>query len=153
MGKKSKGSDEAGAVVADLEIALPDSHTALNKLIHEFSAFAERHDISRKVQREMHIVFDEVVSNIIRHGYEEGQPLNISVSVRLRSTSLEAVVMDDAKPFNLLELTPPRQNPHERGIGGLGVHLVRRLTDDVSYERVESSNKVTLEKKLGEPRP
>jgi anti-sigma regulatory factor (Ser/Thr protein kinase) len=131
-------------MVEEHKVELPDSPSALNKLIYEFTTFAERHSIPKKVQREIHLALDEVISNIMNHGYEEGARYNISVTLRLTGDFLEVVVLDDAQPFNLLELEPPEESPYDRGIGGLGVYLVRRLMDDVSYSRDGDQNKVTL---------
>jgi anti-sigma regulatory factor (Ser/Thr protein kinase) len=146
MDEQQPGS-ESGRAISEQEIRLPDSRTALNRLIHEFSVFAERNAVPLKVRREMQIVFDEIVSNIMRYGYQEGDVLNIVVTLRSSGDFLEAVVVDDARPFNLLELAPPPTNPHARGIGGLGVHLVRRLMDEVHYARTEGRNVVTLRRR------
>ncbi len=144
--EQPKGPESVHAT-SEKEIRLPDSRTAVNHLIHEFSEFAERNGIPLKVRREMHIVFDEVVSNIMNHGYDEGDPLNIVVTLRNLGDALEVVVADDAKPFNLLSLAPPAASPQARGIGGLGVYLVRRLVDDLAYARIEGRNVVTLRKR------
>ena len=40
------------------------------------------------------------------------------------------------------------QSEEDREIGGLGIHLVRQLMDEIRYERVEGKNILTLVKKV-----
>jgi hypothetical protein len=55
-------------------------------------------------------------------------------------------VTDDGRPFNPLELTPPDTNlpVEDRPIGGLGIHLLRKLSDRMEYARIEGKNRLTL---------
>ena len=62
---------------------------------------------------------------------------------------LKLTVIDDGHLFNPLELTPPDINlPVEaRPIGGLGIHLLRKMSDRMEYVRVEAKNHLTLWKR------
>ena len=53
---------------------------------------------------------------------------------------------DDAPPFDPLSLAAPdlAAGLDERSMGGLGIHLVRELVDEVSYRRVDGRNELTL---------
>ena len=57
---------------------------------------------------------------------------------------------DDGKPFNLLEADPVAMDTdlEHRSVGGLGIHLIRKYMDDVSYERISSKNVVTMRKNI-----
>ncbi len=59
-------------------------------------------------------------------------------------------VADDGKPFNPFLLAAPDtgQSVEEREVGGLGVHLVRNVMDEVSYHRRTDRNVVILIKHL-----
>jgi anti-sigma regulatory factor (Ser/Thr protein kinase) len=129
---------------------LPDSPTALNELMFQFLDFADQTEIPRRVRREMHIVFDELVSNIIRHGYDDGDSYDIVVDVQYDGDELVTQITDDARPFNLLELAAPEKDPSKRGIGGLGVFIVRELMDEVEYQREGDRNIVTMTRRITE---
>jgi serine/threonine-protein kinase RsbW len=64
---------------------------------------------------------------------------------------LRVTVADNAPAFNPLTVsTPNLEEPlGERAVGGLGIHLVRTLMDDVRYRRQNGRNHVRLRKKLG----
>ncbi len=59
-------------------------------------------------------------------------------------------VADDGQPFDPLQAGPPDlgRNGETRRIGGVGIHFVKELMDDVVYSRVGSENRLTLKKKL-----
>ncbi len=55
-------------------------------------------------------------------------------------------ITDEGVPFNPLSAATPETNLPlvEREIGGLGIHLVRKLVDDVSYQRRIDKNVMTM---------
>ena len=57
-------------------------------------------------------------------------------------------VEDDGKPFNPLEEASPKvsQDLDTINIGGLGIHLVKKMMDDIDYQRVKGKNKLILKK-------
>jgi len=59
-------------------------------------------------------------------------------------------IMDDGIPFNPLSVAPPDLSVllHEREIGGLGIHLIRSMFDEVTYHRKVGRNVLTIKKKL-----
>ncbi len=62
---------------------------------------------------------------------------------------VEVVVEDDGKPFNPLAVAPPNLSDKSRA-GGVGLHFVRSLTDDLKYARRDGINQLRLMKKLSE---
>jgi serine/threonine-protein kinase RsbW len=60
-------------------------------------------------------------------------------------------VTDDGHPFNPLDLPEPDTSlpMEDRPIGGLGIHLLRKMSDRMEYERRDGKNQVTLRKSLG----
>ena len=72
------------------------------------------------------------------------------VSLLVRIASEKTGVCDEAAWTRLFELYAPviRAFAEERGIGGLGIHLIRQLMDSINYERNNGRNVLTLVKKL-----
>ena len=90
-----------------------------------------------KVLNRLDVIFEELISNIIRHGFRPGSDQSIAVFVADRPGLIELTLEDDGTPFNPLsasEPTPLRDIETAR-IGGLGISLVRKLAADVRYER------------------
>lgn len=91
-------------------------------------------------------VADELVTNVIRHGYLDDQPHAIEVVVGVNADGLTLHLSDDGIPFNPFDrpapdLTHPIGEPRA---GGMGLHLVRQLASDCCYVRDGGRNQVTV---------
>jgi anti-anti-sigma factor len=97
---------------------------------------------------EVRIVCDEIVSNIIRHAYHDGGPHDIEVRLELAGHRIAVTVLDDGVSFNPLVAPAADTNLplEQREPGGLGIHLVKRLTDEATYRRQDGRNVITLVK-------
>lgn len=92
------------------------------------------------------LVLEEIVSNIIIHGYDRAADKEILVRIGLSEGTLRIEFEDQAKPFNPLEV-PPMQladNIQDQQIGGLGVHIVRNIVDQLDYQRDGDRNRLIL---------
>ncbi len=99
----------------------------------------------------LHLALEEIVTNVITHGY--GHDSSESFNVRLEAVSqdrIRAEVSDGAPEYN--PLARPEVNtslPLEaRPVGGLGVHLVKKLMDVCAYEHRDGENIFSIERKL-----
>jgi len=98
----------------------------------------------------VNLALDELVTNVILYGYEEGSEKEIAVKLETTKDGLVASVADEAKPFNPLNVAAPdlKAPLEERQLGGLGIHLVRSLMDHVSYKREKGKNVLTIRKRI-----
>ncbi len=97
------------------------------------------------MRRRILTALDEVLSNVIRHGREDG-PGTIVITASPGPDRVDVDVADGNPPFNPLSLPAPDTSSalDERRPGGLGIMLVRALSDDVRYERRDGRNHVTM---------
>jgi len=116
-----------------------------------FNAFADEHGIPTPARRSTNLVFDELINNIITYAFEDDAEHSIETAVEMNECRLVITISDDGSPFNPLQAEPPDTalSITERKIGGLGIHLVRNIMDEVSYNRHTDRNVVTLVKHLG----
>ena len=70
--------------------------------------------------------------------------------MRLEHDQLVTELSDSGQPFNPLDAPPPEfeLDLDDKPIGGLGIHLVRQLMDDMQYRREGAYNRVTLRQRL-----
>jgi len=115
-----------------------------------FARFADAHAVPDAIRRSICVVLDELLHNTVAYGFAGRAGGEVSVDAELRSDRLCVTLTDDGQPFDPLGMAAPDTAlPVEaRRIGGLGIHLVRQMMDDVSYRRREGRNVVTLEKRL-----
>lgn len=98
------------------------------------------------------LVADEVCTNIIHYGYGEGGgPITLSFDRDGRAMTL--TVGDNGTPFDPEDAPAPDTTSswEERKIGGLGLHLVKAMMDEVHYEsRPGEGNSLRLVKHAAE---
>jgi len=96
------------------------------------------------------LAIEELVTNCIKYGYDDSAEHLIEIELTLSDGQLEITVTDDGHPFNPLELPEPNTNLpiEERPIGGLGIHLLRKMSDAMDYTRADGRNRLTLRKTL-----
>ena len=105
---------------------------------------------SNDVRRNIQIALDEIISNTIEYGYEKYSGDKIKVNFLIDQTNLVIEIIDNAKPYNILERDDPdiSKSIEEKPIGGLGVHLVKSLMNEVKYDCINGKNHLTLIKQL-----
>jgi anti-sigma regulatory factor (Ser/Thr protein kinase) len=101
---------------------------------------------------DVNVALDEVLTNIITHGYGDDRLHEIRVCLTLYEGMFEALVEDDGKPFDPLTVAPPdvHASLRDRPVGGLGIHFVRSLMTEVQYSFVDNHNRLLLRLRLAE---
>jgi anti-sigma regulatory factor (Ser/Thr protein kinase) len=115
-----------------------------------FGTFAEAHALPVDVRRSVNVALDELIANALSHGQTGRDPCSVTVNVELDQERVTITVADDGMPFDPFGRDAPDTAlpVEERPIGGLGIHLVRQLMDQVSYQRRDDQNVVVLVKQL-----
>jgi phosphoserine phosphatase RsbU/P len=115
-----------------------------------FEAFAETFHIPPAIAVKFNIIFDELLNNIISYAYVDDEEHNIEVRMKRTGSRLNVTISDDGTPFNPLSLEKPdtELSLEDRDIGGMGIHLVRNLVDEVFYHRRIGRNVITIIHKL-----
>jgi anti-sigma regulatory factor (Ser/Thr protein kinase) len=142
------GLDETNALeaaeVVDLGPRL--DRDSVERAASLLSAFAKRHGVPRRPVTDLAIAIDELVSNVAKYGAQPGASPSVSLEFRVTAGALEVEIADSGPPFDPLSGEDPDVSGalDERPIGGLGLHLVRKLSDESRYERKDGLNVVRL---------
>ena len=122
---------------------MPARQASLNLLLERFEAFARRQRMVTGLRRDLHLVLDEVVSNIV-HSNVKSRATRLGLELGLEQGNLTLEVIDNGKAFDPTLVQPPRGSILDRPVGGLGIQLVRGLMDTVSYARQHGSNHLVM---------
>lgn len=98
----------------------------------------------------IHLAADEACTNVIKHAYA-GEAGPLTLVMELVGTDMILTIGDKGKPFDLGTVPPPDLDAdvEKRRIGGLGIHFMKTLMDEVSYSfDAEKGNRLILKKKL-----
>lgn len=119
------------------------------------SAWLEEAGCPGGVVYAMRLALEELGTNVIKYGLEEPDGHEIEVEVWEDAGGWVMRVTDDGRPFNPLEAATPRTDAglEEREVGGLGLHLVRRMFDETNYERTEGKNRLVMRKRFVKASP
>ena len=97
------------------------------------------------------LALEELITNCIKYGYDDDGEHVIEIELNFSGGELVLTLVDDGHPFNPLELPEPDTDlpVEDRPIGGLGIHLLRKMSDRMEYARLENQNRLTLRKSFG----
>ncbi len=104
-----------------------------------------------KEEQQMCIAVEELFINIVNYAYPESAgPADVEIR-ELPGRVIEVILRDGGVPFNPLELKDPdiTLKAEDRQIGGLGIYMVKKSMDEVTYHYENSQNILILRKKIG----
>jgi serine/threonine-protein kinase RsbW len=137
-------------VQKEYSFELKSNLSELDKLCRKLETFGQKTGLSKKFVFELNLVLDELFTNIISYGFDDDCEHIIKVTMTPEKGGLCLCIEDDGKPFNPAEFEIPDVSCsiEECKIGGLGIHIIRKLMDDICYERCEDKNVLKLKKVL-----
>jgi anti-sigma regulatory factor (Ser/Thr protein kinase) len=113
-----------------------------------FESFATQHDISGRLRYHLLVSIEEILTNIIKYGFDEEGVHPIHITFRRVEEQIEMEFEDRGREFNPLEIGEPDLDIplEERKLGGLGIHLVKKMVDEAKYRREGDRNILLLRK-------
>jgi serine/threonine-protein kinase RsbW len=108
---------------------------SLGDIFGFLQAFADEHHLDEQTLFSINLVVEELFTNMVRHNVGGSEHISLGLDHDDDNVYLELVDVD-VEPFDpsTVAAVPVEAGIEARKPGGLGVHLVRRLVDDVSYE-------------------
>ncbi|MCI0589708.1 MAG: ATP-binding protein [Planctomycetes bacterium] len=110
------------------------------------SGLLERRGVAPPVAYATPLALEEVLSNVIRHGYTDGGRHEIERALRVGEGGVEVEVVDDGREFDPVTAPEPDLDLPlaERRAGGLGIHLLRAFASEIRHERLGGRNILRL---------
>jgi anti-sigma regulatory factor (Ser/Thr protein kinase) len=120
----------------------------LETLCQHLNKFGQVTGLSEACITDINICLDELFTNTISYGFEDDLEHIIRFTIKLDNNVLTLNIEDDGIPFNPLEKKDPEipADLIDVRIGGLGIHIVRKLMNDIQYKRKRGKNKLTMMK-------
>jgi anti-sigma regulatory factor (Ser/Thr protein kinase) len=118
-----------------------------------FESFATQHDIGGRLRYHLLVSIEEILTNIIKYGFDEQGVHPIHITFRLVLENVEMEFEDRGREFNPLEVEEPNLETaiEDRQLGGLGIHLVKKMVDVAQYRREGDRNILLLRKSKTSP--
>ena len=120
----------------------------LQLIASELDSLGQREAWPHSLVFKANLVLEEVSLNIISYGGESGGPHpEIEIVITSEDDSLTIEISDDGRPFDPLHEAPEPYvdaGIEDRPIGGLGIHLVQSLMDNLSHQHTGGKNRLTM---------
>jgi len=129
-----------------LTLHLENRIAEIARLVDAVESFGSHAGLSSDLTYRLTLSLDEIVSNVIRHGYSDTNDHVVEVRLSVHDGVVTSVIEDDGHPYD------PRESPEpdlsmpveQRGPGGLGIFLVRQMMDSIDYARRDGRNILTV---------
>lgn len=133
------------------ELILPVRVENLESVLEFVNAFLKEVNCPKTVQYELDVAVEELFVNVAHYAYkpEEGQ---ITIQADISDDMVTIVFTDSGKPYNPWVKEDPdiTLSAEERGIGGLGIYMVKKSMDEVGYAYEDGKNVVTIKKRIAD---
>ena len=122
----------------------------LNKLEPFLNEFFERENLDLSILPQINLALEEAATNVIMYAYPEGEKGTAELSVEVADGLICATLTDSGTPFDPLQQREADLDVslEERQIGGLGIHLIKEIMDEVEYAYEDGRNVLWMKKKL-----
>jgi serine/threonine-protein kinase RsbW len=136
------------AVVESLTLQVRNAVEAIPPANAAAEAWLDTQQVSPEAAFLVGLAIEELVTNCIKYAYDDAGEHTIEIVLCVADRALTIVVVDDGHAFDPLLAPSPdlSLDIEDRPIGGLGIHLLRQLADEVHYERRDGANRLTLTK-------
>ncbi len=109
----------------------------------------ERYNCPKKAQMQIDIAIDELFSNIAHYAYNpDVGPATVRIEVLEDPISVVITFIDNGVPYDPLSTQDPdiTLSAQEREIGGLGIYMVKKSMDEITYEYKNGQNILRIKK-------
>lgn len=136
--------------MTSLRLKVASTVEAIRPATEQAEAWLAEHQVSFEAMYLASLTIEELVTNCIKYGYTDSNEHDIEIVFSVADNVLTIDVTDDGNPFNPLDAPGPdfSVEAQQRPIGGLGLHLLRELSDEQRYERRDGTNRLTLTKRM-----
>ena len=129
-----------------LEISVTNDLRGISSAAARIDVFCAAHDLASGISFDVALAVDDLATNAIGYGCDDGGEHRIDITLRLEGDTLTVEIADDGKAFDPLRTPEPDLSAPAKECtrGGLGIDLVRKTMDTVGYRRDYGCNVVTL---------
>lgn len=133
------------------ELDIPAQKENLSEVLKFIDVELEQLGCSMRLQTAIDVAVEEIFVNISSYAYdpEVGQA-TIRVDVSEDPLTIEIGFIDSGTPYDPLAKPDPNTKIpiRERKKGGLGIYMVKKSMDDISYEYKDGKNILTIKKMI-----
>lgn len=130
------------------QLTIRNAVDELNRVVVLLEQLEEECQLPAGSMLPINLVLEEALSNVIFYAYEAGSSQEIHIEIEYVAPRLKITIKDTGKAFDPTQKEDPNLHlpVEERPIGGLGIFLMRKIMDEISYERLGKENILRMTK-------
>ena len=126
-------------------LTFPATREAFAEALSDFRRALDGYSLTHQARYHCELVFEEVVTNVVRHGQRQEQPRSVQVSLTGRDAQIVMRFEDDGIPFDPTKPAAGEKRADHTRNGGHGLLLVKTAAQSLEYERTtEERNRLTV---------
>jgi anti-sigma regulatory factor (Ser/Thr protein kinase) len=103
-------------------------------------------NIPNKILDDLRLAAEEAFINIVNYAFPPEEVHKVTIELSHSSNSIDITFTDTGRAFDPLTDCTARIDSGDRCKGGMGIHLIKSLTDQQEYRRIENRNIFTISK-------
>ena len=131
-------------------LTLPNDVQTIPQLAEFVDTVSEAIGLDMGTTMQMNLAMEEAVVNVMNYAYPADVKGTVDIEAKAGDGWLQFIISDSGTAFDPTAKgeVDTTLSAEERGIGGLGIHLIRQIMDSIEYERKDDRNVLTLTKKV-----
>ncbi len=132
------------------ELIIKNEESELMKVSGFVEEIVDELGLDMELAMNLQLVLEEMVSNVIFYAYPEGASSEITLIAESDGKELTFLLSDKGEAFDptMKQDVDLDVNPMDREQGGLGIFIVKNIMNEVTYQRLEGKNLLTMKKFL-----
>lgn len=122
----------------------PASTSVLPEIGEVVSRLCQQCNINQAVTSDIVLAVEEACTNTITHGLGKNPEQSFLLDISLGDDEVEFIIEENGLPFDPDQVPSPKINLdlNQRDIGGLGIYLMRKVMDEVLFDKSDNGLKV-----------
>ena len=133
--------------IADFTLTLTNDIDELSRLEPFLENFFDQNSLDTTLLPRVNLAMEEALANVIMYAYPKGEKGEVTLTANIDDNAICMEIRDKGMPFNPLQQQEADLNVslEERQIGGLGIHLIKEIMDEVRYAYENGHNVLQMQ--------
>ena len=143
--------DKDGRMRGSRKLIVPNRMKEIQTIAVALEEFFEQQDLPSEALFSTQLSLEEIFTNVVSYAHDDEQEHEVEIVFSREGETITVEILDDGHPFNPLEDAPEldvESSLEDRGIGGAGIKLAKKLMTELRYQRNSARNHLTMIKKI-----
>jgi anti-sigma regulatory factor (Ser/Thr protein kinase) len=127
-------------------IVVQNSTTDCEKLFNFLDNYSSAHELPKHIYNDLRLIIEETFVNIANYAHKNNNSHPVTVKISSTDSALQIVFIDTGYAFNPVTDSQTDLKNADLSDGGMGIPLIKALSDHLKYERIDQHNVFTVTK-------